>query len=86
ATLASLKLQDKPNYTKVAKRFSVDRTTLSRRYRNVTKLYADARDNKPSEVTLIKYINDLTKRGLPPINAIVCNFRGQITRRNPGEH
>ena len=35
---------------------------------------------------LIKYINNLTKRGLPPINAIVCNFGGQIAKKNPGEY
>ena len=46
AALASLKLQDKPNYTKVAKQFSVDRTTLSWWYCNVTKLYLNACDNK----------------------------------------
>ena len=72
AALASLKLQDKPNYTKVAKQFSVNRTTLSQRYRNVTKSHLDARDNKhflsdAQSKALIKYINDLTKCGLPPI-------------------
>ena len=91
AALASLQLQDRPNYTKVAKQFSVDRTTLSRRYRNVTKSYSDARDNKrflsdAQSKALIKYINDLTERGLPPTNAMVRNFGGQIAGRNPGEH
>ena len=81
AALASLKLQDKPNYTKTAEQFSVNRTTLSQRHRNVTKLYSDARDNKrllldAQSKALIKYINDLTKRGLPPIITIVRNFGG----------
>ena len=36
ADLGPLKPGDKPNYAKTAKKFGVDRTTLSRRHRGVT--------------------------------------------------
>ncbi|KAF2837490.1 DDE-domain-containing protein [Patellaria atrata CBS 101060] len=65
AALESLKLQDIPNITQTAKEYNCDRTTLSRRFRNVTvsrevaienfKLMTEAQSKTP-----IKYINRLT--------------------------
>ena len=80
AALASLQLQDKPNYPKVAKQFSVNQTTLSQQYCYITKLYLNIHDNKHFLLhiqlkALIKYINDFIKRKLPPTNTIVYNFR-----------
>ena len=42
AALATLSLQSKPNYTQTAKEYGVDRSTLSRRYCNITGLKADS--------------------------------------------
>ena len=36
AALAALDLQSKPNYTQTVNKYGVDRTTLSRRHRNIT--------------------------------------------------
>ena len=46
AALEALKLQKSPNYTKTAKEFDIDRTTLSRRYREITQLKADGNSSK----------------------------------------
>jgi len=45
AALAVLDLQSKPNYTQTAKEYGVDRSTLSRRHRNITGTKADGYDS-----------------------------------------
>ena len=45
AALAALDLQLKPNYTQTANEYGVDRTTLSRRHRNITGSRADGYDS-----------------------------------------
>ena len=71
AAFAILELQDPPNYTRTAKEFDVNRSTLSRRYRQITRAREDATEMKSllliqQERTLLRYINLLTERGLPP--------------------
>ena len=46
AALAILELQDPPNYTWTAKEFNVNRTTLSRRHRRITRAREDATEMK----------------------------------------
>ena len=62
AALAALELQDPPNYTWTAKEFNVNRTTLSRRHRRITRSREGATEMKSllliqQERTLLKYIN-----------------------------
>jgi len=66
AALAALDLQETPNYTVTAKKFGINRTTLSRRHRGITA----ARGTNPSSIALllpeqrkifIGYINELTR-------------------------
>ena len=63
--LEALQSQKFPNYTKTAKDFGVNRTTLSRRHRQVTQSRHDYKESK-SRLTnqqskcLINYINKLT--------------------------
>ena len=88
AALAALELQDPPNYTWTAKEFNVNRTTLSRRYWQITRSREDATEMKSllliqQERTLLRYINLLTKRGLPPIPQMVRNFAFKILRITP---
>ena len=71
AALAILELQDPPNYTRTAKEFDVNRTTLLWRYRQITRAREDATEMKSllliqQEKNLLGYINLLTKRGPPP--------------------
>ena len=66
AALEALKLQKSPNYTKTAKEFDINRTTLSRRYRQITQSKADGNSSKllllppKQERYLVEYINKLT--------------------------
>ncbi|OCK91464.1 uncharacterized protein K441DRAFT_575031 [Cenococcum geophilum 1.58] len=46
AALEALKLQKSPNYTKTVKEFDINRTTLSRRHRQITHLKADGNSSK----------------------------------------
>jgi len=89
--LAALELQDPPNYTWTAKEFNVNRTTLSRRHRQITRSREDATEMKSllsiqQERTLLGYINLLTKRGLPPTPQMVRNFAFEISRITPGKN
>ena len=79
AALAALSLQSKPNYTQTAKEYGVDRSTLSRRHRNITGSKADGYESqsfltKQQSSVLVTYINKLTEQGLPPTIAILENF------------
>ncbi|KAF2837260.1 DDE-domain-containing protein [Patellaria atrata CBS 101060] len=85
AALESLKLQDTPNITQTAKEYNYDRTTLSRRFRNVTVFREVAIENsklmtEAQSKTLIKYINRLTDHVFPPTPATVRNLAGHILK------
>ena len=88
--LAALKLQDKKNISACAKLYGVDRSTLSRRFNGVSNL-AKVKHQKQQllkpqqEKDLIKYINKLIERGIPPTTAIVRNFAREIAGKRPGE-
>ena len=65
-----------PNITAIAKRHKVERSTLSRRWNKVTCSREEGYDaqrllNTIQSKALIKYINDLTERGLPPTVVMV---------------
>ena len=45
-SLESLKPGESPNYTAVAKKYGVQRSTLSRRHRRVTRSYTDKIENQ----------------------------------------
>ena len=88
--LKSLKLRESPNYTTIAKQYGVNRTTLSRRHRGVTRSWAekisnDWNLNPTQELELVKYIDSLSKRGLPPTREIIRNFASEIARKLVGK-
>jgi uncharacterized protein YoaH (UPF0181 family) len=65
------------DYSKVVAKFEVDRTTLSKRIRSLTRsreeaisFFLEALTNEQEEV-LIERINKLTNRGIPPTSSIV---------------
>jgi transposase-like protein len=75
------------SYREVAKRFSVNRTTLSRRHRGVAQSRATVAQqqqllNPPIEAELLKYIERLTEKGLPPTREMVSNFAGAVGERD----
>ena len=88
AALADLKLQDTPNYTATAKKFNIDRTTLSRRHRGVTAPKGSSAGptlllSIEQRKGLVDYINELTNRGLPPTAAMVRQFAHDIGGKWP---
>ena len=91
AALADLRLQDKPNVSATADKHKVERSTLSRRWNKVTRSREDGYDSMRFLSTiqskaLIKYINDLTERGLPPTVQMVRNLAAGIAGKQPGNH
>lgn len=81
---------DKLVYQEYADFFEVDRSTLSRRHtgrqtsRN-TKKVAQQKLNPQQEEELVLYIEDLTRRGLPPTRDMVRNFASTIAHERVSE-
>ena len=90
ASLESLKPGESINYTQIADKYDCDRTTLSRRHRGVQGTVAKKIENtqllnKIQEKELVKYINRLCERGLPPLRQIIRNFASKIGSRQAGK-
>jgi hypothetical protein len=84
--LADLRLQDRPNIIATAKKHGLSRSKLSRHWNGVSQIKNLAYENHRLLTTaqskvLIKYINDLTERGLPPTNGMVRNFAARIAQK-----
>jgi hypothetical protein len=84
AAITDLESQDRVNYAATAKKWNIDRSTLSRRHRGKTASNQDANSyarrqlTDTQEKTLIQYINKLSNRGLPPTPQIVKNLAEEI--------
>src|SRR5688572_9353943 len=84
--LSDLRLNPDQKIQNVANKYGVARSTLSRRLRNVTQSRDEGYDSQrlltaAQSAALIKYINELTERGLPPTNAMVRAFAAGIAGR-----
>ena len=82
--LADLWLQDKPNISKAARKYKIEWSKLSRYWNGISHTKDLAYENhrllsNVQSTALIKYINNLTERGLPPTHAMVRNFAATIT-------
>ena len=90
--LADLALKDSPNYAATAKKnFNVNRSTLSRRHRGITASVKESKQttsihSNQQEKELIRYINKLTERGIPPTNAMIRVFAHNISGKQPGKN
>ena len=89
-SLESLKPGESPNYTAVAKKYGVQRSTLSRRHRRVTRSHTDKIENQQllspaQEKELVDYIDKLCARGLPPSKQMIRNFATEIAGREAGK-
>ena len=84
AAIADLESQEHINYRAIAKKWALDRTTLARRHRGETGSNRDATSytrrqlTDIQEKTLVRYINKLSDRGLPPTPQIVKNLAEKI--------
>jgi hypothetical protein len=88
ADLESLKPGERPNYAQIGRKHGVDRSTLSKRHRHVqqsreARYEAQRILNDQQSETLIKWINNLIKRGLPPSNEMLRNFAKEIFGKEP---
>ena len=73
------------SYREVAKKFGVDRTTLSRRHKGKTRSYAGMAQQQQllspqQETELVKYIERYTERGLPRTREIIQNFASAVAK------
>jgi hypothetical protein len=72
AAIDDLDSQRAPNYAATARAHNIDRTTLARRYNGKTVSRAEATStyrqclNDVQEDTLLRYIDSLTDRHIPP--------------------
>ena len=87
AALAEIELSEDPNYREIARKFKLTHTTLLRRAKGLTRSRADFQSkinqnlNNAQERILIKQINRLTDRGIPPTSKMVKNFAKEMIRR-----
>jgi hypothetical protein len=77
-------------YQKYATKWGVNRSTLSRRHRGVSRSVRAAHDAQknlttPQQQGLIDYITDLTKNGLPPTREMIQNFSSEIAQKPVSE-
>ena len=89
--LAQLKLDSNAKIAHFAKKFNVDRSTLSRRYNGVTQSVAVRHQEQQllsarQEEELVRYINQLTEQGLPPTIAMLYNFAVELSGRQPSKN
>jgi hypothetical protein len=86
--VADLESQESLNYAQTAKKWDVDRSTLSRRHRGITGSkndqysYAVKALTNEQENVLVRYINDLSARGLSPTSQIVKNLAEELANKS----
>jgi hypothetical protein len=81
--IESLEPGEKFTYQEIADQYGVQRSTLSRRHRGRQGTLEAQRTNQQKlnpqhELELVSYIEDLTKRGLPPTREMIQNFASTI--------
>ena len=90
--LKDLASQESPNYSTTARKHSIYRTTLLRRYRCLARSRAINIVNIKSLLTpqqekeLVNYINKLLVFRLPPVILIIWNFAFNIPKKMPGKN
>ncbi|KAI9037671.1 uncharacterized protein KD926_000087 [Aspergillus affinis] len=90
AELKSLKPEEQPNFTFIAKKHGVNRTTLTRRFRGVQhskdEQYEDQRllNDRQAKV-LISNINRLSEKGLYISSEMLQNLAREISGKQPGK-
>ncbi len=90
--LAELESYSRPNYAAIAKKYELDRSTLSRRARGKTTSREEFQSERhqcltnAQEHVLINQINRLTARRIPPTSQMVKNFAEEIIGREVGKN
>lgn len=87
-----LNSQEAPNYAKIARNFKIDRTTLMRRHKALSRSVQEAHSESlqlltnGQEETLIRHINNLSDRGLPPTPQFLRNLVFEMVKKQPGKN
>ena len=90
--VADLESQESLNYAQTAKKWNIDRSTLSRRHRGITGSKQDQYSYTAKALTdeqenvLVGYINNLSARGLLPISQIIKNLAEELAGKNIGQN
>jgi len=89
--LADLALQDSSNYTATAKKFNINRSTLSRRHRGKTIFVKKSKQttsilSNQQEKELIRYINKLIERDISSFNVMIRVFAYNISGKQSGKN
>ncbi len=88
--IKSLQPGEQFSYSKIAIEHGVVRTTLMRRHRLLTTTRASAAQNQQAihphqEEELVRYIEGLTDRGIPPTRALIRNLGSSIAKKQLGK-
>ena len=88
--LESQKLGERPSYTKLAAKYKIDRSTLSRRHQGSqapreTQAAHQLKLSPQQQLELVRYIKGLTKRGLPPTREMIRNFSSEVAKQQLSE-
>jgi Tc5 transposase DNA-binding domain len=92
SALADLESQDSVNYAATARKWQIERTTLARRHKGQSTSRAAAnskyrqRLTNVQEETLLKHIESLTERYMPPTSQIVQNLAEEIAGSPVGKN
>ncbi len=91
AALADLALQKSSNYTATAKKFNINRSTLSRRHRGIIVFVKKSKQttsilSNQQEKELIRYINKLIERDIPSFNVMIRVFAYNISGKQSGKN
>jgi len=86
AALADLALQESSNYTATAKKFNINRSTLSRRHRDIIASVKESKQttsifSNQQEKELIRYINKLIERDISSLNVMIHVFAYNISEK-----
>jgi hypothetical protein len=90
AAIEALDSGEKLVYQKIADQFGVDRSTLARRHKGV-QAPREAKDsnqqklNQQQEEELVKYIEELTARHIPPTREMIANFASSVAQEPVSE-
>ena len=80
------------DYSKATAKYKVNRTTISKRIRGLTRSRQEANSffqkclTDKQEELLVLHINSLTNRGMPPTSSIVRNLIKEIRGRSVGKN
>jgi hypothetical protein len=91
AAIEALEPSEKLIYAQIARKYSVAVSTLSQRHRGVSSSRAIKAQNQQAlhpqqEQELLRYIERLTRQGLPPTRPMIRRFASSIARKELGVH